>query len=347
MNQRKENRLLLVLLIVLAVSVLLTGGLTIYLALTQWQEDDQPLAVSDVGDDTVQSPAPTRGPEGVDVPASGSLGDTWTRPADQMVMVFVPAGDFMMGSGAGSPGADRDEFPQHPVTLDAFWLDQTEVTVGQFRSFVTQAEYETDAEREGWGWWIGDRELVELVGANWQRPLGLEYDPQDDHPVMQVSWNDALAYCEWAGARLPTEAEWEYAARGTEGLLYPWGDDFDCTRANLDDEVEVDYYIVPGGQGCDGYPFAAPVGSYPDGASWCNALDMAGNVWEWVADWYVDYSPEEQTNPTGLEMGSEKVFRGGGWFSAQQHARVTHRAYHTPDSRYFSTGFRCAVSPAE
>ena len=279
-------------------------------------------------------------------PPGGSLGDVWTRPADGMAMVYAPGGAFRMGSDVGDVEAARDESPQHSVVLDAFWIDQTEVSVAQFRQFVTQTGYETEAEQAGWSLvWVG-KELSQVRGADWQHPQGPDSQTQDDHPVVAVSWNDALIYCKWAGARLPTEAEWEYAARGSRGLVYPWGDDFDCSRANLDDETQLDDYVVPGGEGCDGYAMAAPVGNLPDGISWCNALDMAGNVWEWVADWYGGYPSDKQANPTGPKSGGSKVLRGGGWYSAEEHARAAKRAYYAPDNGYANVGFRCALSQA-
>ena len=154
-----------------------------------------------------------------------------------------------------------------------------------------------------------------------------------EHPVVSVTWSDADSFCTWAGGRLPTEAEWEYAARGLEGHIYPWGDDAPtCELTNLND--------------CWGGTM--PVGSFPDSASWCGAEDMAGNVWEWVADWYGDYSSEAQTNPTGPETGSCKVQRGGGWIEYSRHQlRAANRDPDTPDDRDPSSGFRCVIPPGE
>jgi formylglycine-generating enzyme required for sulfatase activity len=294
------------------------------------------------------TPTPTEEPTPAGPPADASLGDTWTRPADGMVMVYVPAGEFQMGSDeSGAPAFTGDEFPQHTVTLDGFWIDQMEVSVAQFRQFVTETGYETEAERDGWGWaWTGI-EWAEADGVDWQHPQGLDRSAQDNHPVTQVSWNDVTAYCEWAEARLPTEAEWEYAARGPEGLTYPWGDEFDGTRLNFcdtncpRDAKDADYD--------DGYEMTAPVGSYPGGASWCGASDMAGNVWEWVADWYgVDYyasSPSQ--NPTGPESGEYRLLRGGGWQNNQGDVRAANRYSIIPAPRNDYLGFRCVVPPGE
>ncbi|MEM7114174.1 MAG: SUMF1/EgtB/PvdO family nonheme iron enzyme [Chloroflexota bacterium] len=226
----------------------------------------------------------------------GCNGDGRVREQDGMRQVYVPAGDYMMGSTQAqieiaitlcndALGADTctestfaDETPIHLVTLAGYWIDQTE---------VTQAQY---------AWCVVARicPMPDSYGG------GL-YD-QVSAPVVSVSWNDAAAYCQWAGERLPTEAEWEYAARGQDGRLFPWGDeDASCTVANYG--------------GCVGT--STTVGSYVAGASWVQALDMAGNVWEWTQDWYnSDYyeiSPTE--NPTGPVTGNVKVVRGGSWNS--------------------------------
>ena len=256
-------------------------------------------------------------------PADASLGDTWTRPEDGTVMVYVPGGTFLMGSAEGDPDTDHDEFPQHPVTLDGFWIDQTEVTNAQYALCVPDGE----CERLG----FADNALYN----------------GDDQPVVTITWYDATAYCESVGARLPTEAEWEYAARGEQRSIYVWGNEFDCTRGNFDDtyESEFDGYVVPGGEGCDGYAITAPVGSFPDGASWCGALDMAGNAWEWVEDWHGTYPATAQVNPIGPAEGENKVVRGGGWDSNHTQVRTAYRLdlFIRPGISYDFIGFRCAM----
>jgi formylglycine-generating enzyme required for sulfatase activity len=245
-----------------------------------------------------------------DIPIGASLHDTWTRPTDEMVMVYVPSGTFQMGSDASDGNANDDEFPQHSVTLDGFWIDRTEVTNAQYSLCVADGNCERAI-------YVDD---ANINGTNF--------------PVAGVSWMDAANYCAWAGARLPTEAEWEYAARGTQGSIYPWGNDFDCSRGNFR-------------EGCDEYVWTAPVGSFPSGASWCGALDMAGNVWEWAADWDGNYSSEAQTNPTGPAAGTRKIFRSSSFKYGSSHARTTHRGRHYPDGRsgYGGyVGFRCVVA---
>jgi len=268
-----------------------------------------------------------------------ALGDTWTRPADGMVMVYVPAGEFQMGSTTYD-----DEEPVHTVALDAFWLDRTEVSVAQFRDFVNATRHETTAEQVGKSYVAIGNDWEQVSGADWAHPEGPGSQAANDHPVVHVSWNDAVAYCEWAGSRLLTEAEWEYAARGPEGLSYPWGNTFDGTRLNFCDKNCAFDWADQGVD--DGYEFTAPVGSYPNGASWAGALDLAGNVWEWVADWYGDYSSERQVNPTGPASGDSRVLRGGSWFHNEGITRGAYRNWHTPPGAYNYLGFRCGVSAA-
>jgi Tol biopolymer transport system component len=263
-------------------------------------------------------------------PAEASLGDTWTRAADGMEMVYVPSDSFEMGSTVDQideamslcdqyPDAYGKcvrrrfevELPQHSVALDGFWLDRTEVTNAQYALCVEAGQCQPS------------------------RLANDEAYNQDDSPVAGIPWADAADYCTWAAGRLPTEAEWEYAARGPEGSIFPWGEAFDCTGGNLDEKIT----------GCDeGYDGPSPVGSFPDGASWCGALDLAGNVWEWVADFYGPYPAEQQENPTGPATGTERLLRGGSWGYLPAFVRTAYRYPVPPDADYLAVGFRCALS---
>lgn len=254
--------------------------------------------------------APTAKPTEEPTTEGPSLGDTWTRPADGMVMVYVPAGEFQMGNAEG----DAREQPVHTVALDGFWMDRTEVTNTQYRQCVEAGACDPPAR-------VASSSCASYYSNS----------AYDDYPVINVTWHQAVAYCEWAGVRLPTEAEWEYAARGPEGWIYPWGDDWDASRLNslhagLGDPTEV--------------------GSYQAGASWCGALDMAGNVWEWIADWYgvYYYSRSPSRNPSGPSSGRRRVVRGGSWVDFRVDARSTVRGRYNPDRSNTYIGFRC-VSP--
>lgn len=287
---------------------------------------------------------------------------TRRRPADGMTMVYVPAGEFQMGNAgtqwmwSGTLAAGDltlqvfvDEGPQHAVTLDAFWIDQTEVTVAMFRTFVEATGYETSAERDGWGapYRAGPKEdeWPHIGGVDWQHPHGPASQAQADHPVVQVSWGDAAAYCAWAGGQLPTEAQWEKAARGTDGRRWPWGDVYDGSRGSFcgthcpcERQQQRSYG--------DGFALTAPVGSFPGGASPYGALDMAGNVWEWTADWYDEatYAASPYEHPTGPPSGSERVQRGGAWIDNEAWVRTTVRHATEPGVRCDDLGFRCAVA---
>lgn len=237
--------------------------------------------------------------------------------ADGAVYVYVPAGEFLMGSADDDGQASGDEKPQHVVVLDAYWVGRTEVTNAQYASCMAAG---TCTES-------GCASDVDFDGAG--------------KPVVCVDWDQASAYCAWTGGRLPTEAEWEKAARGTDGRIYPWGNEFDGTRLNYCDRTcSYDWRDLGAG---DGYPFTAPVGSYRAGASPYGALDMAGNAWEWVADWYGDsyYVDSPPTNPQGPASGSLRVLRGGSWFTTAEVARAASRLARAPDLQLGLIGFRC------
>jgi serine/threonine-protein kinase len=255
-----------------------------------------------------------------------------------MTLVYVPAGEFKMGSTDG----DDDEQPVHTVALDAFWLDQTEVTNAQYAAFLNA---QGNSEEGGVTWLdVEDSDcLIEQRGSRYQPLAGYE-----THPVIEVSWYGAAAYCEWVGGRLPTEAEWEYAARGPKNLVYPWGNAFECAKGNFDDETVQDSYVVPGGAGCDGYAMTSPVGSFPEGRSWVHVYDLSGNVWEWVADWYwADYYVQSlRENPQGPTSGDYRVLRGGSWNLYERNVCGTNRHRNAPTDTYGSRGFRCAASMA-
>jgi formylglycine-generating enzyme required for sulfatase activity len=261
-------------------------------------------------------------------------------------MVFVPEGRFWMGSDAGP----EYEQPSHSVWVDAFWMDRTEVTNAQYAAFVRETGFTTDAESAGWSY-VYDPDSgkwIRMNGADWRHPGGpaTGVEALAEYPAAYMSWNDAQAYCRWAGRRLPTEAEWEKAARGTDGRTYPWGNrppdgallNFADRNINLD-------WADP--QADDGYAFSSPVGSYPDGASPYGALDLAGNVWEWVQDWFDFHYYRERTdwiNPTGPSARAGRVLRGGSWADSARVTRATYRLGYYPMDGYAYYGFRCAMS---
>lgn len=288
--------------------------------------------------------------------------DTTVRSIDGMVMVYVPSGEFEMGNAGiqwvwngglhlGDLGLQvyTDESPRHTVYLDPFWIDQTEVTVAMFREFVAATGYQTAAERDGWAapYKAGpkEEEWPHVAGADWLHPRGPDSTAMDDHPVVQVSWEDAAAYCQWAGGQLPSEAQWEKAARGLDVRLWPWGDTYAGDRGNFCDAgCPVERHRDTRNE--DGYAFTAPAGSHPEGASPFGALDMAGNVWEWVADWYdADYYHQSPyANPQGPLVGEERAQRGGAWYDNQSWVRTTVRHATPPWVRCDDLGFRCAVA---
>jgi len=235
-------------------------------------------------------------------------------------MVFVPAGEFWMGSDDG----ESDEGPRHRAYVDALHIDKFEITNVQFKAFVDARGYE---RRELWsrsGWqWRSEQHLTQPLYWNdsrWNAPK---------QPVVGVSWYEAEAFCKFGGKRLPTEAEWEKAARGAEGRKYPWGDQWESSGANSDESK---------------LGTTAPVGSYPTGVSPYGAHDMAGNVWEWVADWYSDnyYHRSPGRSPRGPDSAVSKVIRGGSWDDLRPNLRSANRSHYPPGNRGNDIGFRCA-----
>jgi len=220
-------------------------------------------------------------------------------------MVLIEAGEFWMGSNDGR----ENEKPRRRVYLDGFYIDRYEVTNSQYEKFMKATGHEAP---EFWSDWSSN---------------------EPEQPVVGVSWHDAEAYCKWAGRRLPTEAEWEKAARGTDGRKYPWGNgEPDGSKANY-----YFWWIF--------FTRTAHVGSYPKGVSPYGVHDMAGNVWEWVADWYGEsyYQRAPSRNPNGPEFGPYRVLRGGAWLIAfYNDLRSSYRHAENPTYRHHYLGFRCA-----
>ena len=252
------------------------------------------------------------------------VGSTKIREQDGMEMVYVPEGSFEMGSMTG----EDNEKPVRQVYLDAYWIDKFEVTNGQFEKCVNEG---VCSKPTSTGSLTRDRYYGDSTYAN--------------YPVIYVSWDQAQDYCQWVGGELPTEAQWEKAARGIDGREYPWGRDFDCGRGNFDDETQLDDYVVEGGPDCDGYIDTAPVGTYSKGASPYGALDMAGNVWEWVRDWYGPYDPNKTNNPVGPASGESRLLRGGSWYNLIWNIRTADRNNYDPTNTDDSIGFRCISPP--
>jgi formylglycine-generating enzyme required for sulfatase activity len=274
------------------------------------------------------------------------IGSKQVSAKDGMVMVFVPEGNFQMGSNDDSDY----EKPTHTVWLDAFWIDQTEINNTQFEKFVIESNYKTDAEFADWSYVfdMSSGKWTKVSGANWRHPQGhtSNLEGLENHPVAYMSWNDASAYCKWAGRRLPSEAEWEKAARGTDNRIYPWGNQ--KPGRNLLNFADKNITLGWADKNTDdGYPFTSPVGHYPEGASPYGALDMAGNVWEWVNDWFdPDYylSQTIWRNPTGPSATSGRVLRGGSWGDSGKVTRSSFRLAYFPMDWYAFYGFRCAIS---
>ncbi|HNT06208.1 MAG TPA: formylglycine-generating enzyme family protein, partial [Anaerolineae bacterium] len=281
------------------------------------------------------------------VSSGPAAGDTRVLEKAGITLVFVPAGSFEMGSNETEIDAAlalcenyyctfprywyETESPRHTVTLPEYWIGQTEVTNAQYRRFIDDGGYDKQSYWSAAGWsWKEERGISAprfWTDSDWNG---------DSYPVVGVSWYEAEAYCRWAGARLPTEEEWEKASRGTDGRIFSWGSKWDGGRLNYCDS------------GCpygwkdtavnDGYFTTAPVGTYPRGASPYGALDMAGNVWEWVNAWYKGYPGTTYQNREFGEI--YRVLRGGSWFHGPEQARCASRFRWLPDARGSWVGFR-------
>jgi len=244
-------------------------------------------------------------------------------------LVEIPGGRFVQGDAEGEP----DEAPRE-VTIAPFQLMRHEVTNAQFAHFVSETGHVTDPERRGWAWvWTGRWGSVE--GADWRHPEGPDDSiaGKDDHPAIQISKDDGEAFCAFHGLRLPTDPEWEYAARGTDGRRYPWGNQ---PPEAADGSRRANFGSVPccAPNTADGYLSTSPVGSFPQGASPFGLLDMAGNVWEWTSDLH----PGEP---------GEFAIRGGGWGNNPYCLRVSYRHGNPPKIGLDMVGLRCAADAPE
>jgi sulfatase modifying factor 1 len=276
-------------------------------------------------------------------------------------MVLLEGGEFLMGNDGPSAYPGDGEGPPRRIRLDPFRIDRRALSNAEFAAFVEDTDHVTEAERFGWSfvfagllpddfpptrasvhapWWR------QVEAADWRRPEGPQsnLDGRKDHPVLHVSWNDAQAYCEWAGKRLPSEAEWEYAARGgLEGKVFPWGDE---REPGAEHRMNVWQGAFPRENTCaDGFYGTCPVDAFP--ANGYGLHNMTGNVWEWCADWYSPdfHTRDRRTNPQGPRRGTNRSTRGGSYLCHHSYCRryrVAARNSLEPESTTGNTGFRCA-----
>ena len=285
-----------------------------------------------------------------------SSGSTFTDPVTGMAFVWIPAGCFWMGQTEaekdklvkqlGKEDYDKycaDEGPRHRVCVGGFWLAKTEVTRGQFRKFITATGYHTDAEKEGWSYGVVDGKWGKKEGSDWKNA---GFSQTDDHPVVNVSWNDAKAFSEWLSKqtgktlRLPTEAEWEYACRAGTTTSFAFGNCLSTDQANYNGN-----YPFTGCSKGEYIKKTIPVGSLVKNA-W-GLYDMHGNVFEWCSDWYGAYSSKSVTDPSGPTSGKYRVLRGGSWFISAWHCRSADRYRNFPGIRSDRFGFRLVRLPGQ
>jgi formylglycine-generating enzyme len=278
-------------------------------------------------------------------------------------LVHLPGGEFLMGTDYEERFLADGEGPVRKIKIKPFAIDRYAVTNKQFREFVEDTNYVTEAEQYGWSfvfhllisdevkktvknsvpgtpWWLV------VQGASWKHPDGLDSSIEDrlDHPVTHVSWNDAVAYCNWSGKRLPTEAEWEYAARGgLEQKQYPWGDELMVAGEHQCNIWQGSFPVQNSLE--DGYLSTAPVDTFqPNGYGLHNVV---GNVWEWCSDWFTaNHQNQSVIDPTGPYEGAGKVMKGGSYLCHDSYCnryRVAARTQNTPDSSTGNISFRCAV----
>ena len=297
-------------------------------------------------------------------------------------MIYVPTGFFTMGNNTLSEQVVTQSYPaspEHKVNLDHYWISKTPITIGQFRAFLQATNYVTDVEQPGHeGPWVYDfsqNGFWTMSGHYWDNSFKdvtakfPEIVVNDNHPVNCISWNDAIAFCNWLTKQtslsftLPTEAEWEYAARGIDGRIYPWGNEEpDGTRANYADDMFNQYFpnteqsLVHHGVN-DGFAITSPVGSFPAGKSPIGALDMAGNLTEWVYDSEYFYTTAEITNPISIVDNNIRMQKAGFWAGSAgrlgqtpdevdfgHNIRSDSRQGDTPNSADDHLGFRIAIS---
>ncbi|MBN2548496.1 MAG: SUMF1/EgtB/PvdO family nonheme iron enzyme [Anaerolineales bacterium] len=294
----------------------------------------RPTRTATASPDPSPTPAPLQSPTSLPASLTDGRGGK---------MVLIPAGPFLMGgdpdlgvaecegfriTGTCERSMFEDEQPLHTVTLADFYIDLTEVTNAMYDLCVKTGVCTLPSK------------LTSYSRASYYG------DPEYDHyPVIHVTWDQAVTYCQWRGGRLPTEAEWEKAARGSDGRRFPWGNQFEDIRGNFCDRNCALAWANP--EFDDGYEDTSPVGAYPLGASPYGLLDMAGNVWEWVADWYLDtyYQVSPMNNPLGPAYGVERVLRGGGWSYSAYYLHASFRGRNSPANAATYAGLRCVRDP--